>query len=278
MTLRDIESILAGAGIESAKSDALRLAESASGLSRASLLARYGEDISDLHWFRQLSDMAARRARREPLQYILGKWEFYGDEYTVTPDVLIPRPETEMLVDYALAHLPHSPVIADLCCGSGCIGIAVCRNTDAHCDSVDISGAALRVAAQNALSLGVGDRIKFMHGDVLRGTLLHGTYDMIISNPPYVKTSEMAELSPELSFEPSIALDGGGDGMMFYRRIIEDYSENLTPGGVFLFEIGRDLGDDMTSLAERHGFSADILPDLAGLPRMAVLSRSKTDR
>lgn len=273
MTLRELSSILAGAGIDSARADTLRLAEHASGVGRAMLMARFDDDITAESWCAALTEMIRRRAAREPLQYILGKWEFYGDEYTVTPDTLIPRPETELLVDYAVSHLPPRARIADLCCGSGCIGIAVCRHTDADCDSLDVSEAALAVARRNADALGVSDRMTFSRGDVLRGGTLSGLYDMMISNPPYVKTDELRQLEPELSFEPTLALDGGPDGMIFYRRIIENYKENLAPGGSFVFEIGASQGGDITSLAREHGFYVEVRHDLSGLPRMAIISR-----
>lgn len=276
MTLCELAKKLRDAGIDSAKSDTLRLAEEVSGLSRASLMARYNDEISGAEWYGRLSGMISRRASREPLQYIIGKWEFYGDEYKVTPDTLIPRPETEMLVDYAISHLStHKGAhIADLCCGSGCIGIAVCRNTDAHCDSIDISSPALAVAKENANSLGVAEKITFFVGDVLTGTPLpEKRYDVILSNPPYIKTSDLLSLEPELSFEPASALDGGEDGMIFYRRIIENYKNALTMDGIFVFEIGADEGCDVAALAEKHGFQIEIHNDLAGLPRMAVLSK-----
>ena len=275
MTLRELASTLADAGIDSAKSDTLLIAEKVSGIGRASLMARFDEDISALPWYAEAESMISRRASREPLQYILGKWEFYGDVYTVTPACLIPRPETEMLVDYARGHLPRGARIADLCCGSGCIGVAVCRNTDAHCDSVDISKAALGVAIENAESLGVSGRIRFHRGDVLSSGAIPGEYDMILSNPPYVKTSELYDLEPELSFEPMLALDGGDDGMIFYRAIVENYKEKLTENGEFVFEIGAGLGGDMTELAHSYGFECRIYNDLSGLPRMAVLGRRK---
>ena len=275
MTLRELASRLADAGIDSAKSDTLLIAEKVSGIGRASLMARFDEDISAQPWYAEAESMISRRVSREPLQYILGKWEFYGDVYTVTPACLIPRPETEMLVDYARGHLPRGARIADLCCGSGCIGVAVCRNTDAYCDSVDISKAALGVAIENAESLGVSGRIRFHRGDVLSSGAISGEYDMILSNPPYVKTSELYDLEPELSFEPMLALDGGDDGMIFYRAIVENYKEKLTENGEFVFEIGAGLGGDMTELAHSYGFECRIYNDLSGLPRMAVLGRRK---
>lgn len=273
MTLRELSSKLADAGIESARADTLRLAEHASGIGDAVLMARFDDDVAGEPWYDSLAGMIRRRVDREPLQYILGTWEFYGDEYTVTPDTLIPRPETELIVDYVISGIPARARIADLCCGSGCIGIAVCRRTDAVCDSIDVSDAALAVARRNADTLSVRDRITFLHGDVLCGSALPGLYDVIVSNPPYVKTAELDSLEPELSFEPVLALDGGHDGMIFYRRIIENYKENLADGGSFVFEIGAALGDDITALSHEHGFCAELRPDLSGLPRMAVLKK-----
>lgn len=274
MTLRDLEHTLFCAGVESARADILTLAAHASGLGTASLAARLDDDIAAERWFPALCGLSNRRAAREPLQYIIGKWEFYGDEYKVTRDTLIPRPETELLVETAISILPPRAVIADLCCGSGCIGISVCRRTDARCYSVDISAPALAVAKENARALGVCDRVTFLRGDVLAGDALPGNaFDMIISNPPYIKTDVIDTLAPELSFEPRIALDGGWDGMAFYRAIISNYKNSLSPGGSFLFEIGADEADDIRDTARAHGFSADIAADLSGLPRAALLKQ-----
>ncbi len=272
MTLRDLEHTLSCAGVESARADILTLAAHVSGLGTASLAARLDDGIDAERWFPALCMLADRRAAREPLQYILGKWEFYGDEYNVTRDTLIPRSETELLAETAISILPPHAVIADLCCGSGCIGIAVCRRTDARCYSVDISAPALAVAEENARALGVCDRVTFLRGDVLTGDALpDAAFDMIISNPPYIKTDVIDTLAPELSFEPRIALDGGGDGMAFYRAIVSNCKSSLRRGGSFLFEIGSDEADEIKNIARAHGFSAEIAADLSGLPRTALL-------
>ncbi len=277
MTLRELAKALESAGIDTARHDVLLLAGAVSGLGNASLAARYDYELDALPWASHLYELVSRRSTREPLQYILGKWEFYGDGYTVTPDVLIPRPETELLVDFSLSRLKtRAPgaLIADVCCGSGCIGISICRRADVRCHSVDISAPALAVAKRNAASLGVADRITFFEADAMKpGFLPAGSYDMIISNPPYVLSSEMEALAPELSFEPVIALDGGVDGMMFYRSIIKNCNKLLSGDGVFVFEIGASLGKKISAVAEEHGFFAEITPDASGLPRMAVLRR-----
>ncbi len=275
MTLRELSSALSASGVDSPKRDVLLLAEAASGFSSASLSARYDTELDTFPWYPLLSELVSRRAAREPLQYILGKWEFYGDEYTVTPDVLIPRPETELLVDYALSHLKKGSLIADVCCGSGCCGIAVCKRTDARCHGFDISEPALAVAKQNADALGVSDKINFYLADVREpGFLPSAEYDMIISNPPYVMTGELSSLAPELSYEPAAAFDGGEDGMLFYRVILDNCICSLSQNGVFVFEIGSSLSGSITELAMRHGFDAQIINDLSGLPRAAVLRRA----
>ncbi len=274
MTLRELSLRLSAAGIESALADTVSLASHVSGSSPASLYARLDDELEGEDWLPELLCLSERRRLREPLQYILGKWEFYGDEYKVTPDTLIPRSETELLVDFALAQLARGSRIADLCCGSGCIGIAICRHADVFCDSVDISSPTLRTAKENAAALGVKDKISFIRGDVTTAPLPTGAiYDMIVSNPPYIKTSAIETLAPELSHEPRIALDGGEDGMKFYRGILKNYSPCLAPGGMFVFEIGFDLSESITALAREHGFSCAVYPDLGGVPRMAVLKR-----
>ncbi|MCD7788773.1 MAG: peptide chain release factor N(5)-glutamine methyltransferase [Firmicutes bacterium] len=273
MTLRGLESVLSAAGVPEPKNDLLILAGLASGFSFASLLARYDEDISAAAWYSELEALISRREKREPLQYIVGQADFYGETYRVTPDTLIPRPDTETLVDYALTRLRDGCRAADLCCGSGIIGIAICKKADVLCDSLDISPKALAVAQENAKALGVCERMTFRLGDVFRGEGLSGQYDMILSNPPYIKSGELPSLAPELSYEPEIALDGGGDGLDFYRALLDGYEKNLSMSGEFVFEIGYDESNEVGKIACERGFECRILRDLSKNPRAAVIKR-----
>ena len=278
ITLRAMARELESAGVENPRGDVLRLAEYLTGMSSASLMARYDYDISACGWLPDMKKLVDRRRSREPLQYIIGSWEFYGDEYAVTPDTLIPRPETELLVDYGARRLRRGCRVADLCCGSGCIGIALARHAGVVCDSVDISSPALAVAEKNSRTLGVSDAVAFHRADVTDGEsvsrALSGSYSMIFSNPPYVRRGELSALLPELSFEPSIALDGGVDGLDFYRGILDACGRYLEPFGEFVFEIGYDEADGVSEIASDRGYAAAFERDGGGFYRLAALRRA----
>lgn len=274
MTLRHAIAKLAAVGIDSAKNDALSIYSHVSGRSMASLIFSLDEDISQTSHYDSFIKLIERRAAREPLQYVLGKWSFYGDDYKVSPACLIPRPETEDIVAAVLSILPKNARIADLCCGSGCIGIAVTKNSDAICTSVDISADAIEIARENALAIGVADRVSFRIADVTARPQDVELYDVIVSNPPYIRRDVIPQLEPELAYEPVIALDGGDDGMVFYRAIVKNYADTLKSDGAFVFEIGYDQADDITALAESNGFSADVKLDVENRPRTAILRRT----
>ena len=273
MTLNEAVKVLSGAGVDDAKNDVIALWCHTSGASRASVLFSMNDDITESPDFPHFMYLLTRRAEREPLQYLLGKWYFYGDEYTVSPACLIPRADTEIIVEAVLENLRGKDRIADLCCGSGCIGIAVLRNSDAVCDSVDISTDALSVAKKNASDLAVSDRITFTHADVTKPSTLGKSYDVIVSNPPYIRPSVMKTLSPEVLSEPNIALDGGDDGMDFYRSILDNYLSDLKDDGTVVFEIGYDQAEEIKELADAHSLSAVIRLDLENRPRAAILKR-----
>lgn len=275
MTLRFAVKVLENAGVDDAKNSVLSLWSHVSGKSMASLLFSMDDDLSDSPYFAHFMYLLTRRASREPLQYLLGKWSFYGDEYYVSPACLIPRADTELIVDTVLAHLPKNSRIADICCGSGCIGIAVLRNSDAVCDSVDISEEALEIARKNAESLGVSNRISLHRADVTVSSPLTEKYDVIISNPPYIRHSVVETLSPEVLCEPKIALDGGDDGLIFYRAILKNFISALKENGKFVFEIGYDQKEDIESIAETFSLSCDIKYDIENRPRAAILKRKE---
>ncbi len=185
-----------------------------------------------------ISSALERRIKGEPLQYILGKVEFMGLELKVNEDVLIPRPETEILVETALKYAGNekSPKILDLGTGSGCIAIALAKNlADTKIDASDISPEALRMAKQNA-ELNKA-KINFIQSDLFKG-LRNKQYAIIVSNPPYVEEAQIGRLQPELRFEPRVALSGGMDGLDFYRRIITESADYLNRNGLLIMEIG----------------------------------------
>ena len=200
---------------------------------------------------------AARRLRSgEPLAYILGEWYFWRYTFVVTPDVLVPQPDTEILVERAIKLLPNGGRLLDLCTGSGCIACSVLADRpDASGDAVDISEAAVEIARKNASLLGLCERLSIVVGDVLSEDCPSGLsgetgcYDLIVSNPPYIRDDVLPTLAPELAFEPRIALAGGRDGMDFYRAILTLGAGHLAPGGFFLFEIGYDQKQAILDLA-----------------------------
>lgn len=235
----------------------------------------------ELLWLREKyprqADLEAALARYnggEPLAYLLGEQYFWRYRFTVTPDVLIPRPDTERLVETALSLLPHGGRFADLCTGSGAIALSVALDRpDLSCDAVDISEAALEVAKANAHDLGADDRVRFLRADLLVEDPLCGLYDGILSNPPYIPAADIADY-PSLAYEPRIALDGGEDGMDFYKAILARFGSHLKEKGCFLFEIGYDQGEAIRKLADAHGYTCTVSKDYGGNDRVAKLIKN----
>lgn len=208
-----------------------------------------------------LFSQAERRQKGEPLQYILGEWEFMGLPMKVRPGVLIPRPETELLCETALRELPQGAKVLDLCCGTGCIGIAMSRLGGAQVTFCDISEDALTVARENAALNGVEG--EFLQGDFF-APLKGRTFDGILCNPPYLTGEEMETLQKELTYEPALALYGGGDGLDFYRRLQKEAPLHLKPGGRLYMEIGCTQGQAVQGLFP----GSRILQDLGGQDRV----------
>jgi len=279
MTLQDITLRLAAAGIETAEHEARLLAGYFCGI------PPYKRVLPDTPLFDsegKLETAVSKRESRYPLQYLLGTWGFWRQEYEVSPDCLIPRPDTELLVEYAAEHLPRGGRFIDLCTGSGCIATSLlCERPDLSGVAVDVFENTLSLAKRNARRNGVDEhRLTFVRGDVLVGDFMAGLgrFDAIISNPPYITPAVIDTLAPELSFEPRAALDGGKDGLMFYRRMIEggDYRAALKHGGCFIFEIGYDQGDALRALAAAMGDGCTVHRDLGGQERMAVVTPPHT--
>lgn len=271
MTYYEICARLQAAGIEDAAFDAAQLLAHFCGVSASSLPLRRQEDFGEA----ALAEAVARRERHEPLQYLLGTWYFCDQEYEVNEHTLIPRADTEILVEEARRLLPPRAHFADLCTGSGCIAVStLCMRRDTTAIAVDLFPETLAVAQRNAARNGVADRVRFCMADVLSPLpFAPGTFDAILSNPPYIRTEVVGTLSPELAFEPQAALDGGEDGLIFYRAILNQHLPLLRPNGILLFEIGYDQGDDLRCLAAEHGLSCRIVRDLGGCDRVAVLTR-----
>ena len=224
-----------------------------------------------------------KRARRVPLQYVLGKVAFLDDEFLIDERVLIPRPETELLVEEAVKRLSKvaDPLIIDIGTGCGNIAISLAKKLNTRVWATDVSQDALEVAKKNADRLGVQNQITFLHGDLfvpLAGLGIEGRIDLVISNPPYVPTKEWARLSPEVRlFEPRIALDGGEDGLLFYRRIVANAVPFLKEGGYLILELGDRLAEAVASLIRAQALLSEpeILEDLAGIKRILAARRRK---
>ena len=224
------------------------------------------------------NDIVKRRSNREPFQYIVGHQEFYGLDFEVSPAVLIPRPETEILVEDAIETLRalDNPTFCEIGVGSGCISVSILHNVkNATAVGVDISDKALAMARRNAATHQVADRIKFIEGDVFGG--LAGKFDMIVSNPPYIPDGDVMELQPEVrDFEPHDALDGGPDGLNIVRRIARESPEHLTSRGVLLVEIGFDQSGAVSELFDLSMWETPVfLPDLQGVARV-LRARSRS--
>lgn len=221
---------------------------------------------------RLISDALERLGAGEPCAYIIGEWYFWRYTFKVNKSCLIPRPDTEIIVEKAISEIPKNTVFADLCTGSGCIALSILgERPDLRAVAYDISEEALKAAKENAKLLGVSDRIEFINCDLLNkkslGERLFGT---IISNPPYIRSSVIADY-PDLAREPQIALDGGDDGLVFYRHFVSEFSKNLADGAPFIFEIGFDQAVELKELADKYNFDCEIKKDYGSNDRAAIL-------
>lgn len=269
MKLSELAERLRAAGIENARGEAYVLFSHLGGMRREDMIGTDPKLPDEL-----IADALSRREKREPLQHIIGSVDFYREHYLVSADCLIPREDTELLVDYAVRNLPDGARFLDLCTGSGCVAISTLKNTkNTTALAVDISDGALTIAQKNAAENGVFDRIELLKSDALSNAL-DGGFFAVLSNPPYVTESAYASLEPELYYEPRIALVGiGDDGAGFYERLTELYSEKIPQNGFIAYEIGYDQSDALVRIADRHSMSVEIIKDFSGNPRVAVLRR-----
>lgn len=221
-----------------------------------------------------------RRLAGEPTQYLLGEKEFYGRKFKVDPRVLIPRSETELLVQAALSELPKDAPcrVLDLCTGSGCVAVSIAAERPlASVWATDLSDDALAVARGNAEVLGVDGRVTFFSGDLFAALPPGARFDVIVSNPPYISTKDLAGLQREVQKEPRLALDGGADGLLLLTRIAEAAAAWLKPGALLAFEIGDDQGEAMKGLLTRvGGHDVRVEKDLARLDRLALMRAPAT--
>jgi|SRR5688572_27392438 len=275
-SLRQAAEALQAAGVPQARREAGSLLSFVTGKDRTFLIS-HAEDLLDDTSLDRFREAVARRAEGEPLQYITGAQDFYGREFRVTPDVLIPRPETELLVEAALAVVAgvSAPMICDVGTGSGCIAVTLlCERSDALAVGVDVSEEALAVAADNARRHGVGSRIELKVSDCFAG-LEPAAFDLIVSNPPYVSADALPGLQREVrDHEPLIALSPGADGLSVIRRLLDDGPHFLKPNAHLIMEIGFDQGERVRELINPEMWHlVQIRPDLQSIPRIVVVRR-----
>jgi len=270
--LRYVSSRLRNAGIEAPEREAEILLIYILGIDRITL---YKEPISISDEKRQLLDeMIQRRCNREPLQYITGECEFFGLKFCVGRGVLIPRPETEIVTEFAIKKIEEMRSgiknVLDLCTGSGCIAISIARlNPSLIVYGIDSSPDAIKYAMVNA-SFHKTDNVRLICGDLFAPLRQARVFDLIVCNPPYIKSRDIKTLQPEIrDWEPIHAIDGGDDGLLYYRRIISEAGAYLKRGGVLIFETGDEQSKDVISIMEQHGFIELMIEcDYSGMERV----------
>ena len=271
MKIIELEKQLEGIGVADPRTEAHLIIEYLFGVSYAKALIERNTEYEN----EPILGVLERRAEKEPLQYIFGEWGFMGHTFFVSPDCLIPRPDTEILVYEALSLLEDGQSVADLCTGSGCIGISVlAERKSSHAYLADISAGALEMARKNASLLGVSDRCTLALCDVTRD-LPCKRFNMIVSNPPYIPSADIEALGDEVKKEPLLALDGGEDGLDIVVSLIEQAPAHLLENGSLLIEFGYDQGAKIASLmdaqVEKGAYSSyKIAKDYGGNDRVLV--------
>jgi release factor glutamine methyltransferase len=280
-TLDRARARLRAAGIEPPDADAEWLLAHVLGVSRMKAVAQPSRAVS-VDEAARLEALLARRERREPLQHITGTAAFCGMELEVSPDVLVPRPETELLAERAVQFLstghsqhpgPELPAALDIGTGSGCLALwLAARVPEARVVAVDISLRALAVARRNAVRCGVAGRVEFREGDLLSPVAAGERFDLIVSNPPYIASAEIQTLQPEVArFDPHAALDGGEDGLVFYRRLAAGAGARLRAGGRLMAEFGDGQEAALEKLFSGHNWIVEeVVADYSHGPRFLV--------
>ena len=279
-TLAKARARLLAAGISEVEAavDVDLYARTILGWDRAKLLAEQ-RDAAPAALEPRFSEWLARRERREPTAYIVGIREFWGLDFIVTPAVLIPRPETEFIVEEALARMSHtgdsSPRVADIGTGSGCVAVALAHEAQCRVVATDLSPDALTIARLNAARHGVSGRVECVHTSYLDG--VPGQFDIITANPPYVKQGDKPALSRDVRHEPDMALFGGADGLRDIGGVLDAAIGSLKPGGWFVMEFGYGQEDDVRALVgARSGLRIEhVREDLQGIPRTVVMQRER---
>lgn len=261
--IKEITSTLADAGVFDPVFEAREIVREYAG-ETAFVQDELGDDETAA-----INRAVSRRVTGEPLQYIFGKWEFYGYPFFVGEGVLIPRPETELLVDIAVGRLHKNSTVIDLCSGTGCVPISIALKTGAVCYAVELYDAAFSYLTRN---IGLnGAKVEAVHADALDSTILADiSFDAIFSNPPYLTGAEMQSLMREVAYEPETALFGGDDGLYFYRELIPAWEPRLKQGGFMAFETGETQGAAVAGIMRDAGLSTEIIKDCAGLDRVVI--------
>jgi release factor glutamine methyltransferase len=266
---------LGARSVEAARLQAELLLAHVLGLPRMQLYLQFERALTEKETDRY-RELIKRRGSREPLQQIIGSTSFCGLEIVVNRYVLVPRPETELLAETAwtfLRQLPVEPAVLDFGTGSGCLAIALAIHSPlSRITAVDISSDALALARQNAAAHSVGDRIKFYQGEGLAALPQGLRFDLLVSNPPYIPTAEIATLHPEVrDFEPHQALDGGADGLNFYRRLSAEASLLVKPGAAAILEFGDGQAETVCGIFEAQNWIVEqIIPDYSQRPRIVI--------
>ena len=250
----DCKKKLQSAGVDDYVFEAKHIIKHVTGYTNAQILTKYTQTLTP---FQQdnITAIIKQRLIRYPLQYIIGRWNFFGREYFVGPGVLIPRSDTETLIDVCLESIKSkaTPRVLDLCTGTGCIGITIKgERPTAEVTLVDKYNEALNYTVKNALHNNVD--VKIIQGDVLKTEGADGLYDLIVSNPPYIAENDMKTLQPEVTFEPDTALNGGEDGLVFYRHIVKEYKKHIAQNGVLAFEVGINEAQAVVDMMKQNGF------------------------
>jgi len=267
---------LKASGVDDSRNQANLLLMHVLDRDRTFLLAHPEENLSTKQ-FDQYQALVARRAEGYPLQYLTGRQEFFQLDFEVTPDVLIPRPETELIVEVGIEILKHeaAPFFADLGTGSGAIAISLLQELPrARAIAVDVSAAALEVAGRNAERHAVSDRLQLIESDLFSTMDLPAELNLIVSNPPYIPANDLNGLQREVRHEPTGALDGGPDGLAVIRRLLKDAPDFLPANGYLIFEIGFDQHEAVKKLIDHRAWELiELRKDLQGILRTVVLQK-----
>ena len=268
----EVKKKLQAAGIEDYVFEAKQIIKHITGLSATQILTQYNNKLS-LFQENNLTALLRQREIRYPLQYIFGEWDFYGRPFYVGPGVLVPRADTETLIEAALEFLKEkqNPEILDLCAGSGCIGITLAKEIESsNVLMVEKFDEAIRYAKRNIDRNSVSNA-EIQKGDIFESAFSDRKFDIIVSNPPYIPKNEMEEISPETKFEPETALLAEENGIQFYKAIINNYKDSLKEGGAIAFEVGINQSERVAKLLEAAGFKKiTVKKDLNSIERVVI--------